>query len=116
MNVAKMVTYTHREDLSAARPGDEVHVIKDDKEFVEDVNRLKDATDGSIIRYGGVRFARALLKNDLVDELHVDVYPLILGEGQPLFADLTERSNLQLKKTEKYDSGTVMLHYDLINT
>lgn len=107
------IVYSH-EDKPAEWEGDEVRNIKDDKALVEDVQRLKQETEGTIVCYGGVRFARSLLQNDLVDEIHLDVCPVILGEGQPLFTDLTHRTKLQLLESVTYDSGATMMHYEVV--
>lgn len=78
-----------------------------------DLNRLKQATDGTVIAYGGVRIARSLLRLDLVDKLHLYVCPIALGEGQPLFTELKHRQKLRLSNTTRYESGATMMHYDL---
>lgn len=107
------IVYSH-EDKSAEWEGDEVRTIKDDEALIEDVQRLKQDTEGSIVCYGGVRFARSLLQNDLVDEIHLDVCPVILGQGQPLFTGLTRRTKLQLLESVTYGSGTTMMHYEVV--
>src|SRR6266480_3721224 len=88
----------------------------DEKALVEDVERLKRETEGTIICYGGVRFARTLVQQDLPDEIHLDVCPVILGVGQPLFPDLMHRTNLRLRETVTYDSGATMMHYEVVKT
>lgn len=113
MNKIKMVVYSH-EDMPAEQSNDEVHVVKDDQAFASDIQRLKEETKGTIITYGGVRFARSLLQQDLVDELHLDVCPVILGEGQPLFTDLKHRTQLRLIKSQAYTSGTTEMHYEVV--
>jgi len=90
--------------------------VKDDKALVEDVERLKRETEGTIICYGGVRFARTLVQQDLLDDIHLDVCPVILGVGQPLFTDLTHRTHLRLRETVPYDSGATMMHYEVVKT
>jgi dihydrofolate reductase len=113
MNKLKMVVYSHK-DMPADQPGDEVHVVTTDAAFLEDIQRLKKEIKGTIITYGGVRFARSLLQYDLVDELHLDVCPVILGEGQSLFTDLAHRTQLRLMKTTPYKSGATEMHYEVV--
>jgi dihydrofolate reductase len=113
MNNLKMVVYSHK-DMPADQPGDEVHVVTTDAAFMEDIQHLKKETEGTIITYGGVRFARSLLQHDLVDELHLDVCPIILGEGQPLFTDLTHRTKLRLMKSTPHKSGVTEVHYKVV--
>lgn len=107
------IVYSHK-DKSAEWEGDEVRIIKDDEALIEDIQRLKQETEGTIVCYGGVRFARSLVQNDLVDEIHLDVCPVILGQGQPLFTDLTHRTKLQLLESVTYDSGATMMHYKVV--
>ncbi len=52
-----------------------------------------------------------LLTNGLVDELRLLVYPVVLGKGKRLFADGTALT-LTLTKTQRFDSGVVLLQYE----
>ncbi|SRR6266568_189860 len=113
MNKVHKIVYSH-EDMSTEWEGDKVHVIKNDEMLVEDVQRLKRETQGTIICYGGVRFARSLVRNDLLDEIHLDVCPVILGQGQLLFTELTHRTKLRLLGSVTYDSGATMMHYEVV--
>ena len=113
MNKLTMVVYSHK-DMPADQSNDEVHVVTTDAAFVEDIQRLKKETKGTIITYGGVRFARSLLQQDLVDELHLDICPVILGEGQPLLTGLTHRTQLRLVKTTTHGTGATEMHYEVV--
>lgn len=113
MNKIPKIIYSHKA-IPADQPGDKVHVVATDEAFAEDIRQLKKEVEGTIICYGGVRFARSLMQQDLVDELHLDVCPIILGTGQPLFTELTHRTNLRLVETVTYGSGTIMTHYDVL--
>jgi riboflavin biosynthesis pyrimidine reductase len=114
MNAVRKVVYSHKD-----RPVDwrnaGVHAVKDDGAFVDDVRRLKQETDGIIVTYGGVRFARSLLQQGLVDEIHLDVCPIVLGMGQALFTGSKHRTKLRLRDSATYDSGTTLLRYDAVN-
>lgn len=113
MNKVKMVVYSHK-DMPTDQANDEVHVITTDDAFAEDVRRLKEETKGTIITYGGVRFARSLLQQDLIDELHLDICPVILGEGQSLFTGLTHRTQLRLTKITTHESRATEMHYEVV--
>lgn len=113
MNEVPKIVYSHR-NITVDWQNSTVHVIGDNESFVNDVKRVRDETDGTIIVYGGVRFARSLVQNDLLDEIHFDICPLMLGVGQPLFVDLTHRTDLKLRESAIYDSGAAMLHYDVV--
>jgi len=115
MNEVPKIVYSHR-NITVDWQNSTVHVIGDNDSFMEDVKRARDETDGTIIVYGGVRFARSLVQNDLLDEIHFDICPLMLGVGQPLFVDLKHRTDLKLRESAVYDSGAAMLHYDVVRT
>lgn len=113
INAVPKIVYSHQE-MSVDWPHTTVHVVNDDAAFVEDVNRLKQRTDGTIIVYGGVRLARSFVQQNLLDEIHLDICPVILGEGQPLFTDLAHRINLRLLHSISYSSGATSVHYEVM--
>jgi dihydrofolate reductase len=74
------------------------------------IRDLKDQVDGKIYVSGSGMLVRAMLADELVDELHLFVFPLALGSGQRLFTDGTT-AKLALAGCEAYDSGVVHLTY-----
>jgi dihydrofolate reductase len=75
------------------------------------IRKLKDETDGIIYVSGSGTLVRALLKDGLVDDLHLFVYPVALGKGKRLWADDVDPTKLALKEHEAYDNGVVHLDY-----
>jgi dihydrofolate reductase len=63
---------------------------------VEEISRLKDETEGDILVAGSGTLVRTLLAGDLVDRLHLMVFPTILGSGKRLFPDGIDRLKLTL--------------------
>jgi len=112
MNAARKVVYSHHDQKIDWRNA-ELHVAKDDTALVEDVKRLKHETKGTIVTYGGVRMARSLLQHGLIDEIHLDICPIVLAGGQPLFTDTTQRRKLRPLKHATHPSGTPMHHYNV---
>jgi dihydrofolate reductase len=112
MNDKPKVVYGHHEMPIEWRNA-ELHVVRNDDALVEDVQRLKRESTGVIMAYGGVRMARSLLQQNLVDELELDICPIVLGAGQPLFTDTNQCSKFRLRESSTYESGTTMVHYDL---
>jgi dihydrofolate reductase len=112
MNDKPKVVYSHHEMPIEWRNA-QLHVVPNDDALVEDVKRLKRESAGIIMTYGGVRMARTLLQQKLVDELELDICPIVLGTGQPLFTDQQQRSQLRLRESSTYKSGTTMVHYNL---
>jgi dihydrofolate reductase len=76
-----------------------------------EIRSLKERVEGDIYVSGSGTLVRALLGEGLVDELHLFVYPAILGSGAKLFADDGSQTKLSLLSAESYDSGVVHLGY-----
>ena len=74
------------------------------------IRQLKDDTDGGIYISGSVTLVRDLIRDGLLDELHLFVYPVALGGGLRLFDDGLE-ARLKLVTSESYDNGVVHLGY-----
>ena len=66
----------------------------------------------NLLMYGSGQLVRALLSRQLIDELRLLVYPLVLGKGQRLF-DESSKAELQLVRSEAFSSGVVALVYKL---
>ena len=77
---------------------------------VEAVRALKASPGKSIVTDGSSQLVHLLLANDLVDELHLLVYPLILGGGKRAFPEGIH-TRFTLKEATPYPSGVVGLHY-----
>jgi dihydrofolate reductase len=71
---------------------------------------LKDRTEGIYISGSGT-LVRALLADGLLDELHLFVYPVVLGSGEKLFPDGTRRTALTLAAHEAFDNGVLHVSY-----
>ena len=74
------------------------------------LRRLKDETSGDLYVSGSGRLVRALLRDGLVDHLHLFVYPVVLGSGARLL-DHGLSATLALRGTDVYDNGVVHLDY-----
>lgn len=75
------------------------------------IRRFKDGVDGGIYVFGSTTLVRALLDDGLVDELHLFVYPVALGEGPTLFGSGTPKRALTLKSAQSFTNGVVHLAY-----
>ncbi|WP_270886133.1 dihydrofolate reductase family protein [Pedococcus sp. 5OH_020] len=73
------------------------------------IQRLKDDTDGTIYVSGSGTLVRALLRDGLVDVLHLFVYPVALGQGRRLWAEGGEPTRLALSQHQAYENGVVHL-------
>lgn len=84
-------------------------IIRDDP--VAAVRKLKAAPGGSIVTDGSQQLVHMLLGRDLVDELHLLLYPLALGGGKRLFPERVH-TTFRLKMATPFPSGVVGLHYE----
>ena len=75
------------------------------------IRTLKDETDGVIYISGSGTLVRALLRDSLVDDLHLFVYPVALGQGKRLWDEGVDQTKLTLKEQDAYDNGVVHLNY-----
>jgi dihydrofolate reductase len=82
-------------------------ILKGD--VVKEVSALRQRLKGNIGVHGSARLVQTLLEHDLVDELRLMVYPVILGSGKRLFGDTTDKKNLNLAQSKTVGDGVVIL-------
>jgi dihydrofolate reductase len=85
-------------------------VLKGD--VVKEVSKLKQRLDGDIVVHGSAQLVQTLLANDLVDELRLMVYPVVLGSGKRLFGDSSDLKRLRLKDSRTVGDGVLILTYE----
>jgi dihydrofolate reductase len=81
-------------------------------DLIEEVGALKQRFARDILIYGSASVVHALVSAGLIDEVRVMVYPTVLGRGKRLFPD-GERSAMTLLECSQFDSGIVLLRYDM---
>ena len=77
----------------------------------EEIDKLRLGGDGHIVAWGGVRLWRSLMQLDLIDELRVDLYPYIAGEGTRLFDGDLKAFQLDLVASPAPSRGIIELQY-----
>jgi dihydrofolate reductase len=86
-------------------------VIKGDA--VQEATKLKDEFDGVIQVPGSLRLVQALMEADLVDQLNLMVFPVALGTGRRLFAEMDERKDWKLSESRPVGpDGVIVLTYE----
>jgi dihydrofolate reductase len=75
------------------------------------IRELKGRLEGDLYVSGSGRLVRSMLGDGLVDELHLMVFPIVLGKGKKLFADGTPPTKLTLASARSYDNGVVYLNH-----
>jgi dihydrofolate reductase len=84
-------------------------VLGDD--WPEEVARLRKELDGELLVYGSRRLSRTLIGMGLVDELRLQVYPVVLGAGDRLFGETQDRIPLRLVESRPFGGGVVSMIY-----
>ena len=85
-------------------------VLKGDP--VEEVSKLRDAIDGNILVAGSRQLVQPLIENDLVDELRLMVFPVVLGTGRRLFGETSDKKTLRLVESKPVgDDGVTVFVY-----
>jgi dihydrofolate reductase len=77
----------------------------------DDLPRLRDETDGDLIVHGSQTLAAALVAADLVDELRLMVFPVVLGTGRKLFGDAGEARRYKLESSGVAGDGVALMVY-----
>ena len=75
------------------------------------VAELKDRYDGDIVVHGSAQLVQALVEQDLVDELRLMVFPVVLGQGKRLFDATSDKKPLQLVDSKIVGDGVAILVY-----
>jgi dihydrofolate reductase len=86
-------------------------VIDGDGDVVAAIRKLKEEVDGDVVVHGSGQLTQTLLENDLVDELRLMVFPVVLGAGKRLFGETSDKKPLQLVDTKTVGDGVSILVY-----
>jgi dihydrofolate reductase len=80
-------------------------------DVVKAVSKLKAGSDGEIVVHGSVQLAQTLLEHDLVDELRLMLFPVVLGQGKRLFGETSDKKTLRLTESRAVGDGVMILIY-----
>jgi dihydrofolate reductase len=83
-----------------------------DGDLGQAVGKLRAQHDGEIVVHGSAQLAQALLEDDLVDELRLMVFPVVLGGGKRLFGETSDRKRLRLTRARTVGDGVTILVYE----
>jgi len=104
-NVSKIVLSRTIKDIGQ----DNTKVISEN--LSDNINKIKQQDGKNILTFGSPSASNSMLNKGLVDEFWIFVNPILLGQGIPLFKDLSESVKLNLVETKTFDIGVVALHY-----
>ena len=82
-----------------------------DGDVVEAVKKLRQEVEGDIVVHGSIQLAQTLLEHDLVDELRLMVFPVVLGSGKRLFGETTDKKPMRLVDSKAVGDGVAILVY-----
>jgi dihydrofolate reductase len=85
-------------------------VLKGD--VVKEVSKLKQELDGEIVVPASFQLVGTLMEHDLLDELRLKIFPVVLGAGRRLFGELPDKKAVRLVGTETLGDGVAILTYE----
>jgi dihydrofolate reductase len=85
-------------------------VLKGD--VVNEVSKLKQELNGEIVVYASFQLLQTLLEHDLVDELRLMIYPVVLGAGERLFGETSDKKPMRLVNSQTVGDGVAFLTYE----
>jgi dihydrofolate reductase len=87
-------------------------VIKGDP--VSEVSKLKHNISGEILVYASYQLVHALIEHDLVDEFRLVIFPVVLGAGERLFSETTDKKQLRLVHVNTMGNGLAFVTYQVV--
>ncbi len=81
-------------------------------DVADEVAKLRDQHEGDIVVHGSAQLAQALMENDLVDELRLMVFPVVLGTGKRVFGETADKKPLRLTDSKTVGDGVTILVYE----
>ena len=87
-------------------------VLKGD--VVGEVSKLKQQIDGEIVVFASTQLVHTLIEHDLVDELRLKIFPVVLGAGERLFGETSDKKPMHLLDTQTLERGVAILTYELV--
>jgi len=79
--------------------------------LADNINKIKKQEGKNIVIFGSPGASQSLLNKGLIDEFWLFVNPIILGNGMPLFKDITGTTKLKLVASKTFACGVIALHY-----
>ena len=83
-------------------------------DVVSEVSRLRQRLDGDIVCIASRQLVGTLLEHDLVDEVRLVVYPAVLGSGERLFGETSDKTSLRRLESRTIGNGLAYLRYEVV--
>jgi dihydrofolate reductase len=81
-------------------------------DVLDEVSRLKQRLNGDIVVPASFGIVRTLMEHELVDELRLKIFPIVLGAGERLFGETSEKKAMRLVDVQTLDGDTAFLTYE----
>jgi dihydrofolate reductase len=81
-------------------------------DVVEAISKLRHDLSGNIVVHGSAKLVQTLIEHDLVSELRLMVFPVVLGTGKRLFGDTSDKKPLRLVNSKTVGDGIAILTYE----
>lgn len=81
-------------------------------ELPDEIARLHREVDGTILVAGSAQLVQGLLEHDLIDELRLMVFPVVLGDGKRLFGEVSAKKPLRLTDSKVVGDGVAILTFE----
>ncbi|HEX8007710.1 MAG TPA: dihydrofolate reductase family protein, partial [Trebonia sp.] len=81
---------------------------------IDEVTRLKQQVDGDIVVYASYQLGRTLIEHDLVDELRLFIFPVVVGAGDRLFGETSGAKPFRLTGSRPVGDGLVRVTYEIV--
>ncbi len=85
-------------------------------DVVNEVSKLKQGLNGEIVVWASFQLVHTLMEHDLVDELRLKIFPVVLGAGERLFGETSDKKPMYLVDTQSVDGEVVFLAYERAQT
>ncbi len=82
--------------------------------LADKLNEIKKQDGSDILTFVGPGASHLLLKEGLIDEFRLFIHPVLLGQGIPLFKNVTDLTQLKLLETKTFPSGVIAVHYESV--
>jgi dihydrofolate reductase len=83
-------------------------------DVVSEVSKLKQQVSGEILVYASYQLVHALIEHDLADELRLVIFPVVLGAGQRLFGETSDKKPLRLVSSTTIGQGLAFVTYEIV--
>jgi dihydrofolate reductase len=83
-------------------------------EAVDEVSKLKHELKGEIVVPASFQLVRTLMEHDLVDQLRLKIFPVVLGDGERLFGETSDKKAMRLVETQTVEGDVAYLSYELV--